>query len=160
APIPRRAGGSGTGLRCCGPRTSTRSWRCPTQTPSPWPGGPRERMASSPDHRPAPISSPPDGLLITSVLAVALSLSRLTAGSSTSTGRFTADRRIEMTAHARPPFDAELEPALDAVPAFFTTLAPNSIAEFRAATTRPSSLDEIIAGRPVQVTDHAVIGHG
>ena len=65
-----------------------------------------------------------------------------------------------MTARARPPFDAELKPALDAVPAFFTTLDPDSIAEFRAATKRPSSLDEVIAGRPVQVTDHAVTGHG
>jgi acetyl esterase/lipase len=65
-----------------------------------------------------------------------------------------------MTARARPPFDAELKPALDAVPAFFTTLEPDSIAEFRAATKRPSSLDEVIAGRPVQVTDHAVTGHG
>ena len=51
------------------------------------------------------------------------------------------NRRIEMTARARPPFDAELESALDAVPAFFTTLEPGSIAEFRAATTRPSSLE-------------------
>jgi hypothetical protein len=42
--------------------------------------------------------------------------------------------RIEMTARARPPFDAELEPALEAAPAFFTTLEPDSIAEFRAAT--------------------------
>ncbi|HEX7211746.1 MAG TPA: hypothetical protein VF241_12560, partial [Propionibacteriaceae bacterium] len=64
-----------------------------------------------------------------------------------------------MTTHARPPFDAELEPALD-VPAFFTTLRPDSIAEFRAATSRPASLDEVIAGRPVQVTDYAVAGHG
>jgi hypothetical protein len=61
-----------------------------------------------------------------------------------------------MTARARPPFDVELESALGAVPAFFTTLEPDSIAEFRAATTRPSSLDEVIAGRPVEVTDHAV----
>src|SRR4029453_17516372 len=66
-----------------------------------------------------------------------------------------------MTARARPPFDAELEPALDGLPAFFTTLEPDSIAEFRAATKRPSSsLDEVIAGRPVEVTDHAVTGHG
>src|SRR6187200_2366725 len=68
--------------------------------------------------------------------------------------------RIEMTARARPPFDAELEPALEAAPAFFTTLEPDSIAEFRAATTRSSSLDEVIAGRPVEVTDHTVTGHG
>ena len=65
-----------------------------------------------------------------------------------------------MTAHARPPFDVELEPVLDAVPAFFTTLEPDSIADFRAATTRPSSLEEVIAGRPVEVTDHTVTGHG
>lgn len=71
------------------------------------------------------------------------------------------DRRIEMTTRARPPFDVELEAALDAAPAFFTTLQPDSIAEFRAATARSSSsLDEVIAGRPVQVTDHPVTGHG
>ena len=46
------------------------------------------------------------------------------------------------------------------MPAFFTTLQPHSISEFRAATTRPSSLEQVIAGRPVQVTDHAVSGHG
>jgi acetyl esterase/lipase len=74
--------------------------------------------------------------------------------------RFTADRRIEMTALARPPFDPELQPALDTVPVFFTTLEPDSIAEFRAATTRPASLEEIIAGQPVQVTDYTVTGHG
>ena len=65
-----------------------------------------------------------------------------------------------MTARARPPFDVELESALNAVPAYFTTLEPDSIAEFRAATTRPSSLDDIIAGRPVEVTDHTLTGHG
>jgi len=75
-------------------------------------------------------------------------------------GRFSADRRIEMTTHSRPPFDAELEPALEVAPAFFTTLRPDSIAEFRAATTRPASLDEVIAGRPVQITDYGVTGHG
>src|SRR4051794_6324129 len=42
------------------------------------------------------------------------------------------NRRIEMTERARPPFDGELESILDAVPAFFTTLEPDSIAEFRA----------------------------
>ena len=51
-----------------------------------------------------------------------------------------------MTARAHPPFDVELESALGAVPGFFTTLEPDSIAEFRAATTRPSSLDEVISG--------------
>ena len=65
-----------------------------------------------------------------------------------------------MTAHARPPFDVELESALNAVPAYFTTLEPDSIAEFRAATARPSSIDDIIAGRPVEVTDHTLTGHG
>jgi acetyl esterase/lipase len=64
-----------------------------------------------------------------------------------------------MTVYARPPFDAELEPALDAAPAFFTTLEPASIAEFRAATARPMSLDDVIAGRPIEVDDHAVTGH-
>ena len=49
---------------------------------------------------------------------------------------------------------------LEAAPAFFTTLEPDAIAEFRAATRRPSSLDDVIAGRPVEVTDHAVTGHG
>ena len=65
-----------------------------------------------------------------------------------------------MTVPARPPFDAELKSALDAVPGFFTTLRPDSIAEFRAATSHPPSLDDVIAGRPVAVSDHAVIGHG
>ena len=65
-----------------------------------------------------------------------------------------------MTARARPPFDVELESALGAVPAFFTTLEPGSIAEFRAATTRPSSLDAVSAGRPVEATDPAGPGHG
>lgn len=64
-----------------------------------------------------------------------------------------------MPTRARPPFDAELEPALGAVPAFFRTLQPDSIAQFRAATTRSSSLEDLIAGRPVDVTDHAVTGH-
>jgi acetyl esterase/lipase len=69
-------------------------------------------------------------------------------------------RRIAMTVRARPPFDVELAPALEGLPGFFTTLRPSSIAEFRAATTRPSSLDDVIAGRPVEVTDHAVTGYG
>jgi acetyl esterase/lipase len=64
-----------------------------------------------------------------------------------------------MTARARPPFDAELEPTLDAVPAFFTTLQPETIPEFRAATTRTSALEEVLAGRPVDVTEHVVAGH-
>ena len=64
-----------------------------------------------------------------------------------------------MTAPARPPFDAELAPALAGVPAFFTTLRPASIPEFRAATTHPPSIEEVIAGRPVEVADHAVTGH-
>src|SRR5215213_1632571 len=69
-------------------------------------------------------------------------------------------RSIEMTVRARPPFDVELAPALDGLPGFFTTLRPDSIAEFRTATTRRSSLDDVIAGRPVEVTDHAVTGYG
>ena len=62
--------------------------------PSPWPGGPLKRKASSPDRRLARISSPPYSLLITAVLTVALSLSRSTAASSTSMDRFTAEWRI------------------------------------------------------------------
>jgi len=65
-----------------------------------------------------------------------------------------------MTAGAHPPFDTELEPALDAAPAFFTTLKPDAIADFRAATGRPASLDDLIAGRPVEITDHTATGHG
>jgi len=65
-----------------------------------------------------------------------------------------------MPAHARPPFDAELEPALATVPGFFTTLQPASISEFRAATARPPSIEEVIAGRPIEVTDHRVPRHG
>ena len=66
-----------------------------------------------------------------------------------------------MTADARPPFDVELKPALDAAPAFFTTLQSDSIAEFRAATARTSaSLENVIAGRPVEVSDYTVTGHG
>jgi acetyl esterase/lipase len=65
-----------------------------------------------------------------------------------------------MTARARPPFDAELEPTLAAVPTFFTTLQPEAIPDFRAATTRTPSLEEVVAGRPVDVTDHVVTGHG
>ena len=57
-----------------------------------------------------------------------------------------------MTAGTHPPFDDELESALDAAPAYFTTLEPDSIAEFRAATTHPPSLDDVLAGRPVEVT--------
>ena len=64
-----------------------------------------------------------------------------------------------MTAAARPPFDAELEPALAGAPDYFTTLRPASIQEFRAATTHPPSMEEVVAGRPVRVTDHAVAGH-
>ena len=64
-----------------------------------------------------------------------------------------------MAARARPPFDAELESALESVPAYFTTLEPDSIAEFRAATAHPPSIEEVVAGRPVEVTDHALTGH-
>jgi acetyl esterase/lipase len=65
-----------------------------------------------------------------------------------------------MTARAHPPFDIELEPALEAAPAFFTTLKPDAIADFRAATGRPASRDDLIAGRPVEITDHTATGHG
>src|SRR5215204_5743054 len=47
----------------------------------------------------------------------------------------------------RPPFDAEVEPALANLPGYFTTLEPPAIPDFRAATTRHPSLDEIGAGR-------------
>ena len=62
-----------------------------------------------------------------------------------------------MTAPARPPFDPELEPALAALPAFFTTLEPAGIAEFRAALSSPPPIADVIAGRPVEVSDHAVV---
>jgi acetyl esterase/lipase len=58
----------------------------------------------------------------------------------------------------RPPFDAELEPALANLPGYFTTLEPPAIPDFRAATTRHPSIDEIIAGRSVEFSDHAVTG--
>ena len=64
-----------------------------------------------------------------------------------------------MTAPRRPPFDAELAPTLDAVPTYFTTLEPGSIAEFRAATGRPPAVEDVIAGRPVEVADHVIAGH-
>ena len=57
----------------------------------------------------------------------------------------------------RPSFDAELEPALASLPRYFTTLRPSEIGEFRAATSRDrSSIDEVVAGRPVEITDHTV----
>lgn len=58
-----------------------------------------------------------------------------------------------------PPFDAELEPVLANVPGYFVTLEPQGIPDFRAATTRHPSLDEIIPGRPVECRDHVVAGH-
>jgi acetyl esterase/lipase len=64
-----------------------------------------------------------------------------------------------LPAHAHPPFDAELEPALAGLPPFFTTLEPSAIPEFRAATTHPPSIGDVIAGRPVDVADHTVTGH-
>ena len=64
-----------------------------------------------------------------------------------------------MTDPARTPFDAELAPTLDAVPAYFTTLEPGSIAEFRAATSRQPDLDDLVAGRPVEIVDHVIAGH-
>jgi acetyl esterase/lipase len=63
-----------------------------------------------------------------------------------------------MAAPARPPFDAELAPALEGLPAFFTTVEPATIADFRAATGHPPAMADLIAGRPVEVTDHAVAG--
>jgi acetyl esterase/lipase len=64
-----------------------------------------------------------------------------------------------MTAPARPPFDAELAPALDGLPGYFTTLEPGSIGEFRAATARPPAVEDVIAGHPVEVVDHVIAGH-
>lgn len=64
-----------------------------------------------------------------------------------------------MTARARPPFDPELEPALAALPPFFTTLAPDDIPQFRAALAAPPPIEDVIAGRPVGVSDHVVRGH-
>ena len=61
-----------------------------------------------------------------------------------------------MTASVRPPFDPELEPALAGLPHFFTTLEPAGIAEFRAALASPPPIADVIAGRPVEVSDHAV----
>src|SRR5262245_57485376 len=61
-----------------------------------------------------------------------------------------------MTAPARPPFDPELEPALAGLPSFFTTLEPAGISEFRAALASPPPIADVIAGRPIEVSDHAV----
>ncbi|TYL52712.1 alpha/beta hydrolase [Agromyces mariniharenae] len=61
-----------------------------------------------------------------------------------------------MTASARPWFDPELEPALAGLPPFFTTLEPDGIAEFRAALASPPPIADVIAGRPVEVSDHVV----
>src|SRR5215213_4300592 len=66
----------------------------------------------------------------------------------------------EMTTAAPPPFDRELEPALAMLPAFFTTLEPDAIPEFRRALAAPPAIDDVIAGRPVEVRDHVVRGHG
>ena len=68
------------------------------------------------------------------------------------------DRRTEMAETARPPFDAELAPALEGLPAFFTATEPATIAEFRTATGHPPAIEDVIAGRPVEVADHAVAG--
>ncbi len=66
----------------------------------------------------------------------------------------------EMVAPAHPPFDAELAPALEGLPGFFTTLAPSAIGEFRAATARSrSSIADAIAERPVEITEHQVAGY-
>lgn len=65
-----------------------------------------------------------------------------------------------MPERSRPPFDAELEPTLAGLPPFFTTLEARSIPEFRAAVAHPPSIQDVIAGRPVEVSDHTVNGHG
>ncbi|HET8949740.1 MAG TPA: alpha/beta hydrolase [Solirubrobacteraceae bacterium] len=63
-----------------------------------------------------------------------------------------------MAAPTRPPFDAELAPALEGLPSFFTTVDPATIADFRAATAHSPGIEEVIAGRPVEVFDHVVAG--
>ncbi len=64
-----------------------------------------------------------------------------------------------MVAPPRPPFDAELAPALEGLPGFFTTLEPSAVADFRAATSRTrSSIVDATAGRQVEITDHHVAG--
>lgn len=57
----------------------------------------------------------------------------------------------------RVPFDAELEPALAGLPPFFTTMRAEDIRDFRAALASPPPIEEIVAGRPIDVTDHAVL---
>ncbi|WP_173921501.1 alpha/beta hydrolase [Agromyces sp. Marseille-P2726] len=65
-----------------------------------------------------------------------------------------------MPRSTRPSFDPELAPALDGLPRFFTTLEPSAIGEFRAATARErSSIEDVVAGRPVEVVDHTVPGY-
>lgn len=65
-----------------------------------------------------------------------------------------------MVAPAHPPFDAELAPALEGLPGFFTTLEPSAIGEFRAATARSrSSVAGVVAERPVEITEHHVTGY-
>ncbi|HET8780611.1 MAG TPA: alpha/beta hydrolase [Agromyces sp.] len=66
-----------------------------------------------------------------------------------------------MAVPARPPFDAELAPALEGLPRYFTTLEPSAISEFRAATSRTrSSIADAIARKPVEITEHRVSGYG
>lgn len=61
-----------------------------------------------------------------------------------------------MSGASRVPFDPELEPGLAGLPSFFTTLDAAGIADFRAALASPPSIGDVIAGRPVEVTDHQV----
>jgi acetyl esterase/lipase len=65
-----------------------------------------------------------------------------------------------MNAAAHPLFDDELEPALGGLPPFFTTLEAGGIPAFRAALAAPPPVRAVIAGRPVEVSDHVVPGHG
>ncbi len=62
-----------------------------------------------------------------------------------------------MSGASRVPFDPELEPGLAGLPSFFTTLDAAGIADFRAALASPPSIGDVIAGRPVEVTDHQVL---
>ena len=65
-----------------------------------------------------------------------------------------------MVASARPPFDAELEPALNG-PCRRLHLAGARLhpgVPCGGLRTRP--IDDVIAGRPVEVADHVVTGHG
>lgn len=62
-----------------------------------------------------------------------------------------------MPAAFRVPVDPELEPALTGLPPFFTTLHAAEIPDFRTALASPPPIEDVIAGRPVDVTDHSVL---